>query len=92
MNGGVLLWMRSTNASELGLVSCSVQDPDGYVHKNHFPISSIGHSTKQGRWEFFYPTGFAEAPDEAAIGRHSVKWTAGVNDELVTRDEFDVPT
>jgi hypothetical protein len=92
LGGGVLLWIRSTDTSELGLVTCRVQDPDGYVYGNHFQISEWGHSTKQGRWEFFYPRDFTDAPDEAVSGRHSVKWTVGVNDSLVARDEFDIPT
>jgi hypothetical protein len=91
-DGGVLLWMRSTDASELGLVKCRVQEPDGHVHRSFVRIPPPGESSSRGRWEFFYPTEFFEAPTEVWSGRYTVKWTAGGNDTLVVRDEFDVPT
>jgi hypothetical protein len=91
-NGGVLLWMRSTNASELGLAICRVQEPDGHSHRSLMRIPLPGESSSRSRWEFFYPTEFFEAPTEVWSGRYTVKWTAGGNDTLVVRDEFDVPT
>jgi hypothetical protein len=90
-DGGVLLWMRSTDASELGLVKCRVQEPDGHIHRSYVRIPAPGESTTRGRWEFFYPSEFFEAPAEVWSGRYTVKWTAGGNDALVVRDEFDVP-
>ena len=91
-DGGVLLSVRSTDTSELGLVICRVQEPDGHIHRSLFRIPPPGESSSRGRWEFFYPTEFFEAPAEVWSGRYTVKWTAGGNDTLVARDEFDVPT